>query len=422
MQNLVCEPQQQIGPMHPTSDSLSSQSYRRESLLSSMSERSSGLARNASIASDSSAPQQISHQLRTRQGRSNLSSGPVSAVVYPLQTPVTTPGTSVRSNSDHYESLLSQNTATEAPSDERLHTRRVVWPITHGSPCGARTNEKRLFIDTIVTFSFAESATVERFTQCCDIAENTAQAFETARATNDTPIWEITRRLVLSKSTPTDKKICYSFWLPLTNVHVSHHEATVTLRWSDCNHVQRDSTGHWSWTYSHSTTNNKVNIQFREVGAAEIFVLAIRLPQGGGSTLKVSDTLDIHTWHESNSQDKLKPFISIHHEDSLHISRVYAICQFIDPLIRHIPHERQLSIQLNRLKRLTYLSDLRHLPSEGQRIARFEATKLIPCSLTVSAQFPTDIYSPVPPGCMTLSSFLLALTDVQQLLLRYSSI
>jgi hypothetical protein len=256
--------------------------------------------------------------------------------------------------------------------------------------------------------SITESATVERYSQCCNTAENTVQIFETARINDDPPVWGSTRRLVLSDFTPSSPRICYSFWLPLTNIEFSCHDAIVTLRWSDCNHLHHiqdrmhGRAGHWSWTYDPAVANNEICIRFGDTDAAKEFIDTVRFFRDGGSMLEVSDELEIQTWHDNYLQSLRKPFVATHHDGTSYTSRLYVIGRYIDPLIRLASPDDQFYIQLNRIECLNYLSNLRNQTSRGRRIARFETTKLIPTSLTLTVpQFP-NLASPIPPGCMFL--------------------
>lgn len=389
-------------------DSSSARSRRHGSLVSSRSESSSVPVRTSSIASNPETPLPF----RATQARSSLGTAPASVVFSKTQTPVTTPGTSVRSNSDLYEPLTVRRAAVEAPSDETSHQHRIAWPITHGSPCGIRGDETLLFTNSFVQFSIAESATVKRYSQCCDAAENTVQIFETTRMNNDAPIWEITRRIVFSDFTPTrTRRICYSFWLPLTNLDFSRISCTVTLRWSDCNHPRyiQDSTqsygGHWSWVYDPAVANNEVCIQFGDEDAAREFIDFVRFPRDGGSMLEVSHKLEIHTWQDDNLPQKKMPFVVTQHEGTASTSRLYVVGRYIDLLIRYLPQDHQFNIQLDQIECLIYLSNLRNQTSKGRRIARFERAKLMPSSLSISIPLVIDIGSPLPPECKSSSLY-----------------
>jgi hypothetical protein len=433
MQNITpyVEPETQSGMMNPASDRSSAQSYRHGSLVSSQSRRSSGSVRNSSVASSSATPiapqlsgqilegaarqalsssahrtfERVDHPFRVTRGRSSLSTAPVSARFSTAQTPDTTPGTSVRSNSACYEPLSAPPTVAQVPSEETIHNHRVAWPITHGSPCGIRGDETLLFTNSFMQVYITESATVERYSQCCNTAENTVQIFETARINDEPPVWGSTRRLVLSDFTPTSPRICYSYWLPLTDIQFSCHEAIVTLRWSDCNHPhhiqdRHSGGGGWSWIYDPAVANNEIRIRFSDTSAATEFIDTVRFPRDGGSMLELSDKLEIHTWHDNDLQSLRKPFVATHHEGTSHVSRLYVIGQYIDPLIRLVSQGDQFYVQLNRVECLDYLSNLRNQTSRGRRIARFESTKLVPSSLILTVPHSTDPGSSIPPGCM----------------------
>lgn len=392
----------QAGFAHVASDGSSARSNRHGSLAHSRSERSSGPMRNSSVTSTSSTP--VSSHVK--QGRSHLSNASFSESFSAANTPGITTGTSVRTNSACDEHITLPHAITGPAPDETLRAHLGSRPMAHGSPCSVQEDETLLLEDAVLAISVNEAPTVETYLQCCDTVDRKVRVFETARNNTDTPIWEVTRRLVLSDFTATNTIICHSLWLPLTDIQFFHHDATVTLRWSDCNHPKQEGTS-WSWVYDPELTNNEVFIHFRDQGSAKEFVDILRFPQDHGSTLKVSDTVDIYTY-DDDAQNTKKLFIATHHNDGSSTSRLYTIDRYIDPLIRVAIQDKLFIAEMRRVESLTYLSNLQRQAQKGKRIARFGTMRLEPCSLTVSADLPTDSNSPVPPACMDSMYWLMA--------------
>ncbi|KAF1927015.1 uncharacterized protein M421DRAFT_6573 [Didymella exigua CBS 183.55] len=103
-------------------------------------------------------------------------------------------------------------------------------------------------------------------------------------------IWHKTRRLVISdKPSQVEVQRCNSFWLPLADIQYACRGTQVMLQWSDCNQTKEQRLGDSNLTYSRvykpETPNNKVEIVFRDVVAAQAFIDVVTRANSGSSIL-----------------------------------------------------------------------------------------------------------------------------------------
>ncbi|KAI4092076.1 MAG: hypothetical protein LQ344_003731 [Seirophora lacunosa] len=82
----------------------------------------------------------------------------------------------------------------------------------------------------------------------------------------DETCWKTTRRLVVSSAADSKKLGCVSHWLPISNVRIQVEDNTVTVRWSDCGHLEKKNQGnynpYYSYVYQHDNPNQKIILVF----------------------------------------------------------------------------------------------------------------------------------------------------------------
>ncbi|KAI4113435.1 MAG: hypothetical protein LQ345_005585 [Seirophora villosa] len=82
----------------------------------------------------------------------------------------------------------------------------------------------------------------------------------------DETCWKTTRRLVVSSAADSKKLGCVSHWLPISNVRIQVEDNTVTVRWSDCGHLEKKNQGnynpYYSYVYQHDSPNQKIILVF----------------------------------------------------------------------------------------------------------------------------------------------------------------
>lgn len=91
----------------------------------------------------------------------------------------------------------------------------------------------------------------------------------------DEMCWNTVRRLVVSSAADSKKLGSVSHWLPLSNVRLQVEDCTVTVRWSDCGHLEKKSQGYYnpyySYVYRHDAPNQKIILVFRSGEDAQRF-------------------------------------------------------------------------------------------------------------------------------------------------------
>ncbi|KAI4185196.1 MAG: hypothetical protein LQ346_005959 [Caloplaca aetnensis] len=87
--------------------------------------------------------------------------------------------------------------------------------------------------------------------------------------------WKTVRRLVISSAADSKKLGSVSYWLPLGNVRVQLEDTTVTVRWSDCGHLEKKDQGnynpYYSYVYHHDQPNQKIILVFNYADDAQRF-------------------------------------------------------------------------------------------------------------------------------------------------------
>ncbi|KAL9009421.1 MAG: hypothetical protein Q9173_005551 [Seirophora scorigena] len=82
----------------------------------------------------------------------------------------------------------------------------------------------------------------------------------------DETCWKTTRRLVVSSAADSKKLGCVSHWFPISNVRIQVEDNTVTVRWSDCGHLEKKNQGnynpYYSYVYHHDNPNQKIILVF----------------------------------------------------------------------------------------------------------------------------------------------------------------
>ncbi|KAL8997793.1 MAG: hypothetical protein Q9169_003042 [Polycauliona sp. 2 TL-2023] len=91
----------------------------------------------------------------------------------------------------------------------------------------------------------------------------------------DETCWKTIRRLVISSAANSKKLGSVSHWLPISNVRLQVEDATVTVSWSDCAHLEKRSGGnynpYYSFVYRPDTPNQKVILLFDHADDAQKF-------------------------------------------------------------------------------------------------------------------------------------------------------
>ncbi|CAL8581885.1 hypothetical protein XPA_007565 [Xanthoria parietina] len=91
----------------------------------------------------------------------------------------------------------------------------------------------------------------------------------------DETCWKSIRRLVISSAADSKKFGSVSHWLPISNVRLQVEDATVTVSWSDCAHLEKKSGGnynpYYSFVYRPDVPNQKVILLFNHSDDAQRF-------------------------------------------------------------------------------------------------------------------------------------------------------
>lgn len=87
--------------------------------------------------------------------------------------------------------------------------------------------------------------------------------------------WKTVRRLAISSAADGKKLGSVSHWLPLSDVKVQLEDCTVTVRWSDCGHLEKRNQGNYnpyfSYVYRHDQPNQKIILVFESAEDAQKF-------------------------------------------------------------------------------------------------------------------------------------------------------
>lgn len=91
----------------------------------------------------------------------------------------------------------------------------------------------------------------------------------------DEMCWKTIRRLVVSSAADSKKLGSVSHWLPLSNVRLQVEDCTVTVRWSDCGHLEKKNMGnynpYYSYVYRHDVPKQKIILVFHSSEDAQRF-------------------------------------------------------------------------------------------------------------------------------------------------------
>ncbi|KAL8988419.1 MAG: hypothetical protein Q9177_002509 [Variospora cf. flavescens] len=91
----------------------------------------------------------------------------------------------------------------------------------------------------------------------------------------DETCWKTIRRLAVSSAADSRKLGSVSHWLPICNVRLQVEDTTVTVRWSDCGHLEKKNQGnynpYYSYVYRHDEPNQKIILVFSSSEGAQKF-------------------------------------------------------------------------------------------------------------------------------------------------------
>ncbi|KAI4287616.1 MAG: hypothetical protein L6R35_003123 [Caloplaca aegaea] len=91
----------------------------------------------------------------------------------------------------------------------------------------------------------------------------------------DETCWKTIRRLAVSSAADSRKLGSVSHWLPISNVRLQVEDTTVTVRWSDCGHLEKKNQGnynpYYSYVYRHDEPNQKIILVFSSSEDAQKF-------------------------------------------------------------------------------------------------------------------------------------------------------
>ncbi|KAL8968963.1 MAG: hypothetical protein Q9197_004590 [Variospora fuerteventurae] len=91
----------------------------------------------------------------------------------------------------------------------------------------------------------------------------------------DETCWKTIRRLAVSSAADSRKLGSVSHWLPISNVRLQVEDTTVTVRWSDCGHLEKKNQGnynpYYSYVYRHDEPNQKIILVFSSSEGAQKF-------------------------------------------------------------------------------------------------------------------------------------------------------
>ncbi|KAL5426249.1 hypothetical protein PMIN05_011727 [Paraphaeosphaeria minitans] len=300
--------------------------------------------------------------------------------------------------------------------------------------CAAQPQERHIlnipYVSTPETMPFDPGVpTVQTYAKC-EIGEDRIQVYETPRAgpehssTSSMPmLWWTTRRLVLSYVSGTPKmRHCSAFWLPLADLQFALRDSTVTLKWSDCNHMTERLAGnystHYDWVYAPSTPNNAVTVRFHSPAEAQKFIDVVRLPWEDGESIANRRSIDVADNTELTIFDIGRRGVRNYRAatltvvaDALATSKLYVQWPEAD-LDIHIRDSfdarsaaatgYEMVVEMKNVSTPTYHSDMRGEPAaDYERVARFGEARQVKTSLKVAFGIGVRHGLPRPPQGVT---------------------
>lgn len=337
---------------------------------------------------------------------------------------------------------------SEAASSSTFRPRTPVAPPAQYEVkciCAAQPYERHIFnipyVSTPEDMPFDPRVPTIQTCAKCEIGEDRVQVYETCRTrpensdTSPMPmLWLSTRRLVISYVSGQPKmRHCSSFWLPLADMQFRLRDSTVTLRWSDCNHMTKVMAGnyvtHYNWMYDPNSANNSFQVRFRTPNEAQKFIDIVRLPYEDGETIANARRIDVSDNTELNIFDVGRPGVRNYRaatltiaNDSIATSKLYIQWPEadLDIRIRDSLDARpaaaagyEMVVEMKNVATPTYHSDSRGEPAaDYERVARFSEARQIKASLAVAFQIGVRHGLPRPPDSMSIV-FLLLLTNLK---------
>lgn len=330
-----------------------------------------GPSNNAPIPQDSGSAEPLSKRLFSPDV-SNFSigiSGGLSADGLLSEKLQGTPTQTLSTSSE--EGPINQNILhhQSSTSNVRLQTPQ---PACHRPPtdCGIRPGEVLIYEAPFASFDIKELAKADKFMKCCRELQNTMRIFQTPTATlgageiTKQSISKVTRRIVFSNIDPTSAIGCFSFWLPLAAIESEVHLAGVTLRWSECGHLQdRKDEDLWGSTVPMRWPihiANEVFVKFHNDRTALWFLEKVRGPFGCGSPISLSPYQEMRIWTLGDVRDKERLFACTHYDGhATKVTEMYTSERYLNLSIA-TSYADTLStvVKLSRIKNLSYSGDI----------------------------------------------------------------
>jgi serine/threonine protein kinase len=322
---------------------------------------------------------------------------------------------------------------SEAASSSTFRPRSPVPPPAQYDvkcSCAAQPDERHIFNMPYApksdTMPFDPEVPTVKTCAKCEVGEDRIQIYETDRAGHEKPntsvmpmLWWFTRRLVISYVSGQPKmRHCSSFWLPLADVQFKLRDSTVTLKWSDCNHMTERTPGNWvthyDWVYNPNSANNSFQARFNTPDDAQKFIDTVRLPYEDGETITNTRRIDVSDNTELNIFDVGRPGVRNYRaatltfvNDSLATSKLYIQWPEVD-LDIHVRDSfdarsaattgYEMIVEMKNVTTPTYHSDTRGEPAaDDERVARFSAARQLKTSLAVAFQIGVKHGLPKPP-------------------------
>ena len=260
----------------------------------------------------------------------------------------------------------------------------------------------------------------------CGSAKDIAYLYESylRRSIGMHRIWLKTRRLVLSHI-PRDggSRCCSSFWLPLTDICFTLHEADLILRWSDCNQwgtpTIKNNKQSYDCKYDPEKLNNEAHLSFADPQTARVFLESL--------CTVYNDSEHAKEWRkvEIAGKQRLLTFDIQDHGEIVY--RVACLSTYDPPFTTtvqvfiHWPdcdldistlngqQEAQsiMNVRFDKVSTPNYISDVRNEPWEdASKVARCFESELVLSSYTMGFPFQPSTSSSPPKGEMSDKSRL----------------
>ncbi|KAF2437571.1 hypothetical protein P171DRAFT_491913 [Karstenula rhodostoma CBS 690.94] len=326
---------------------------------------------------------------------------------------------------------------SEAASSSTFRPRTPVAPPAQYEvkcSCAAQPQERHIFnipyAPTPENMPFDPGVPTVQTCAKCEIGEDRIQVYETYRARPENPntsampmLWWTTRRLVVSYVSGQPRmRHCSSFWLPFADLQFRLRDSTVTLKWSDCNHMTERMTGnystHYDWVYDPNNANNSFQARFHTPDQAQKFIDIVRLPYEDGETITNAHRIDVSDNTELNIFDVGRPGVRNYRaatltivNESLATSKLYIQWPEAD-LDIHVRDSfdarsaattgYEMVVEMKNVTTPTYHSDTRGEPAaDYERVARFSKAHQLKTSLAVAFQIGIRHGLPRPPDDVT---------------------